>query len=146
MVGTISVLDSFFEMGGDSLKAGQLVHTMRKRFKIQLSVADLFAAPTVELIARKIATMTAADGRIVSSSRKDRVDEKDHHELDYVDIYSKIEDHSSVDEAVTFDSVSPHSSSSFLCLFFQSLPLFLILPMRRIALWFFVATFCTSMI
>lgn len=38
---------SFFALGGDSLKAGKMVAAMRKRLEVQLSVADLFTAPTI---------------------------------------------------------------------------------------------------
>ncbi len=53
----LSICDRFFDLGGDSLKAGQLVNALRKKLRVQLSVADLFAAPTIEGIARKISTM-----------------------------------------------------------------------------------------
>ena len=43
----ISVTQSFFALGGDSLKAGKLVAAMRKKLGVQLSVADLLSAPTI---------------------------------------------------------------------------------------------------
>jgi aryl carrier-like protein len=52
----LCVTTSFFDMGGDSLKAGQLVNVMRKRLGVHLTVADLFTAPTIEKIAQKVAT------------------------------------------------------------------------------------------
>ena len=47
MTETLSVAASFFALGGDSLKEGQLVAAMRKKLEVQLSVADLFTAPTI---------------------------------------------------------------------------------------------------
>jgi acyl carrier protein len=52
----ISIKNNFFDLGGDSLKAGQLISKIRKKFKIQMTVTDLFLAPTIELLARKIST------------------------------------------------------------------------------------------
>ena len=51
----VSVVVSFFDLGGDSLKAGQLINAMRKKLRVQLAVADLFTAPTIETMARKVA-------------------------------------------------------------------------------------------
>ena len=53
----VSVKDSFFDLGGDSLKAGQLVNAMRKKFRIQLSVGDLFTSPTIENMANMLSKM-----------------------------------------------------------------------------------------
>ena len=76
----LSVTASFFDLGGDSLKAGQLVNAIRKAmrfstvfwsirsvvnsfnlhlFRIQLSVADLFISPTIEKMAIKVNTQKA---------------------------------------------------------------------------------------
>ena len=43
----LSIVDSFFDLGGDSLKAGLLVSTMRKKLGTSTSVADLLSAPTI---------------------------------------------------------------------------------------------------
>jgi acyl carrier protein len=53
----VSVVDSFFDLGGDSLKAGQLVNAMRKKLKIQLSVGDLFTNPTIEAMANQVSKL-----------------------------------------------------------------------------------------
>ena len=53
----VSVVESFFDMGGDSLKAGQLVNIMRKSLKIQISVADLFTSPSIESMALKMSKL-----------------------------------------------------------------------------------------
>lgn len=52
----LSVTSSFFELGGDSLKAGQVVGAMRQTLRVPLSVADLFTAPTIAQISVKIST------------------------------------------------------------------------------------------
>eukprot|EP01038_Epipyxis_sp_PR26KG_P009637 gene9637-12976_t len=64
----LSVNVSFFDLGGDSLKAGILINAMRKKMKCQLSVADLLAEPTIAGLATKISTMKSAPG----TPRRDR--------------------------------------------------------------------------
>ncbi|MGW4381389.1 amino acid adenylation domain-containing protein [Kitasatospora sp. NPDC004531] len=51
--------DSFFELGGDSLRATRLLATLRTALGLDLSMADLFAEPTVAAVARRSG---AADG------------------------------------------------------------------------------------
>jgi hypothetical protein len=58
---TISVVVSFFVLGGDSLKAGQLISAMRKKFNVGLSVADLFTTPSIEGIAKKILSLKSIE-------------------------------------------------------------------------------------
>jgi thioesterase domain-containing protein/acyl carrier protein len=48
----IGVRDSFFDLGGHSLAAIRLAARIRETFGIALPVASLFAAPTVEALAR----------------------------------------------------------------------------------------------
>ena len=43
----LSTDDNFFDLGGDSLKAGLLVSTMRKMLGASISVADLLGSPTI---------------------------------------------------------------------------------------------------
>ena len=50
----ISRHDSFFELGGDSLLAIRLLGQIRDRWNIDLSMADLFDAPTVAGAAAQI--------------------------------------------------------------------------------------------
>lgn len=64
---SVSVVDSFFDLGGDSLKAGQLVNLMRKKLKIQISVADLFTAPSVEAMATKLSMLKIIGSPSLSS-------------------------------------------------------------------------------
>jgi len=71
----ISVLASFFNVGGDSLKAGQIVSIMRKELNVPLSVADLFEYPSIADLALKLGTSegevrkTIDVGRGLSSSK-----------------------------------------------------------------------------
>lgn len=51
-LGTLSVVDDFFEIGGDSMSAVRLIHEIRAEFKKNLPLQVLFEAKTVELLAR----------------------------------------------------------------------------------------------
>ena len=55
----IGMSDNFFEVGGTSLKAVQLIATIKKELKQDLSIVSLFECPTVALLAAKL---TAASG------------------------------------------------------------------------------------
>ncbi|WP_082710267.1 non-ribosomal peptide synthetase [Burkholderia sp. TSV86] len=52
--------DSFFALGGDSLKAMLLATRIRERFGVDLSLATIFSSPTVTSLARKLAHGTAS--------------------------------------------------------------------------------------
>jgi acyl carrier protein len=65
----ISVQESFFDIGGDSLKAGQLINAMRKKLKANLSVSDLFAASTIEEMAKKVIAVQESGGGLLGSSK-----------------------------------------------------------------------------
>nr|WP_275899245.1 non-ribosomal peptide synthetase [Pyxidicoccus caerfyrddinensis] len=46
--------DDFFELGGNSLSATQVISRVRKHFRVELSFADFFSRPTIEALARRI--------------------------------------------------------------------------------------------
>jgi hypothetical protein len=55
---TIGVDDSFFDVGGTSLLAGQLAAAMRKRFGITMGVSDVFSSPTVKGMSDHVSEQT----------------------------------------------------------------------------------------
>ncbi|YAF94018.1 MAG: SDR family oxidoreductase [Nodularia sp. CChRGM 3473] len=56
----ISIHDSFFELGGDSLIAVQIMAQMRETFQVDLVVSNLFDKPTIEGIAAHIVKIRRA--------------------------------------------------------------------------------------
>ncbi|WP_414623416.1 amino acid adenylation domain-containing protein [Calothrix sp. CCY 0018] len=44
---TVGIYDNFFEKGGDSLRASQVIARMETMFQVEVSVHDFFAAPTI---------------------------------------------------------------------------------------------------
>jgi FkbH-like protein/FkbM family methyltransferase len=50
----IGMNDNFFEVGGTSLRAVQLIATIKKELKQNLSIVSLFECPTVTLLAAKL--------------------------------------------------------------------------------------------
>ncbi len=53
-IAPVGIHDHYFELGGDSLLATQMISRLRTAFRIQLGLADLFASPTVAGIAELI--------------------------------------------------------------------------------------------
>jgi FkbH-like protein/FkbM family methyltransferase len=59
----IGMNDNFFEVGGTSLRAVQLIATIKKELKQDLSIVSLFECPTVALLAAKLGAPSGdADG------------------------------------------------------------------------------------
>jgi acyl carrier protein len=56
----VGVHDSFFDLGGHSMLATQVVSRVRHAFGVELRVADLFDNPTVEALARRVEALLAA--------------------------------------------------------------------------------------
>ncbi|MBI6744818.1 amino acid adenylation domain-containing protein [Pseudomonas syringae] len=48
--------DHFFELGGHSLLAVQLVSRLRQRFEVEVALRDVFAEPTLQGLARQVAS------------------------------------------------------------------------------------------
>jgi acyl carrier protein len=63
---TIGVQDNFFDLGGHSLAATQIVSRVIKRFQLELPLQSLFAAPTV---AEMGAVIEKHDGYKVDEAR-----------------------------------------------------------------------------
>jgi acyl carrier protein len=63
----VGLYDDFFELGGHSLSATQVISRLRGTFEVDLSVGDLFEAPTVANLAaeitRKLIEKTGAEGQ-----------------------------------------------------------------------------------
>ncbi len=54
----LNISDNFFDQGGDSLKATQLIALINKRLGLELTLADLFIDPTIESLS-KLVKMTS---------------------------------------------------------------------------------------
>ncbi|WP_225000435.1 non-ribosomal peptide synthetase, partial [Cesiribacter sp. SM1] len=50
----VGVEDNFFELGGHSLLATQMVSSVRKNFKSELQIKDVFANPTLKEVAKQL--------------------------------------------------------------------------------------------
>ena len=53
-VKSVGIEDNFFEMGGHSLRATRLVNQIEAKMGIRLPLKTIFAAPTVELLAKEV--------------------------------------------------------------------------------------------
>ncbi len=58
----IGVRDNFFDLGGHSLTATQLLSRVQEHFRVELSIHDLFAAPTVAGVAAHIDALQRSSG------------------------------------------------------------------------------------
>jgi hypothetical protein len=65
----IGITDNFFEVGGTSLRAVQVVATIKRELKQTLSIVNLFECPTVKLLAAKLSVETGdAHGQPATST------------------------------------------------------------------------------
>lgn len=62
-VDRVGVHDNFFDLGGHSLLASRLVSTLRRHYQVDLSLRELFEAPTVGDLATTISRSVAGHGR-----------------------------------------------------------------------------------
>jgi acyl carrier protein len=56
----VGALDHFFRLGGDSLRAAQVLATLRDRCRIELELQALFESPTVAELAERLRVARAA--------------------------------------------------------------------------------------
>ena len=56
----LGVHDDFFQAGGNSLQAAQLMSAINRRFEVEIALADFFVSPTVAHLATIIDTVRAA--------------------------------------------------------------------------------------
>lgn len=142
----ISIMDNFFTLGGDSLKAGQLVNAMRKQLSVQgLTVPDLFSAPTISAMAKKIAglgySLPSEGGGRVSGTGMPTASASVAPSLSKGASGGQSDDNLSGKSPDTHFSLPEKSASntSYSSLFIQALPLVTVYPIRKMAVWFFVA-------
>ncbi|TPX69966.1 hypothetical protein SpCBS45565_g02004 [Spizellomyces sp. 'palustris'] len=122
----------FFELGGDSLKAGRLVHMIRKRLDVNIPASNILRYRSVASLASAIAERLPSDSpwlrseSVISSSASD---------------LSGSTAHDSGDEAD--DAPRPESSAksplSISALFIQVLPILILRPLRITCRWIFFA-------
>ena len=69
--GRVGIYENFFEMGGHSLHATQIMSRIRERFKVELPIRTMFESPTVAELAAKIEEeqRTAEEGPVVPPIR-----------------------------------------------------------------------------
>jgi amino acid adenylation domain-containing protein len=53
----VGIRDNFFEIGGHSLKATQVVSRIQKELQVKIELRDIFATPTIEALASKMSQM-----------------------------------------------------------------------------------------
>lgn len=67
----ISIKDSFFDIGGHSLKAVQVVFRLQKEFKADISVTAIFRNPTIERLAKEIEKVMHVNSMLEEQGRAD---------------------------------------------------------------------------
>jgi len=64
----VGIHDDFFQLGGDSLLATQVMWRVREAFQVALSPRSLFDAPTIAMLADHVETARGAAGDLQASS------------------------------------------------------------------------------
>jgi acyl-CoA synthetase (AMP-forming)/AMP-acid ligase II/acetyltransferase-like isoleucine patch superfamily enzyme/acyl carrier protein len=109
----LSAESYFFELGGDSMKAGRLLSYLRKEFNVRLSIDALFAHSRIGALA------TLIDERLVTAS---------------VDT-TKLSSTPTAEDDLLPGCEETHSSTRPLLLLLQLVPLCLLYPMKRAFTW-----------
>jgi acyl carrier protein len=65
----VGIHDNFFDLGGNSLLAIQLVSHLRKAFHIELPMSELFESPTAAELARAIAVSQEEQRQLAEMGR-----------------------------------------------------------------------------
>ena len=63
----IGVKDSFFEIGGNSLKAIQLIARIQKEYNVNFEIAGLYDTPTIEALKEKLENVLWVTNQFVES-------------------------------------------------------------------------------
>jgi len=69
---------SFFDLGGHSLKATRVTALIKRRFAVDVSLADIFKGPTIREMAQSVARGSSDKGVLLKS-----VDDRDYYDLSY---------------------------------------------------------------
>jgi acetyltransferase-like isoleucine patch superfamily enzyme/acyl carrier protein len=135
----LNIKDNFFNLGGDSLKAGQVVNAMKKKFKVSMSVSDLLSAPTIEHMSLLVHNLKNSITNAIGStptliSRLSASFLNNFNPLEHK--YTALEEGK---DSNFIHKSNEHSNSSWGILLFQTIPILVLYPLRKISVWFFIA-------
>jgi hypothetical protein len=74
----IGIHDDYFELGGDSLLATQVISRVKEILGVNISIATLFDKPTIAEIALVVDTLTWAVENATDSQEKNEIDNEQH--------------------------------------------------------------------
>nr|WP_092071402.1 non-ribosomal peptide synthetase [Dendrosporobacter quercicolus]NSL49370.1 non-ribosomal peptide synthetase [Dendrosporobacter quercicolus DSM 1736]SDM25888.1 yersiniabactin nonribosomal peptide synthetase [Dendrosporobacter quercicolus] len=62
----VGIHDSFFELGGDSLRAIQCINLLKTKYSLELSLPELFETPDIERLARLVEVSGSGGGELTA--------------------------------------------------------------------------------